>query len=59
MDAVELLTGIPEIATALAGFTGVAVAFGSRSDGNWHPGDRLRLGAAMQFARLIRSAFRD
>ena len=43
MDAVELLICIAEIATALAGFTGVVVAFGSRSQGTWHPGDRLRL----------------
>lgn len=43
MDIVELLIGIAEIATALAGFTGVVVAFGSRSQGAWHPGDRLRL----------------
>ena len=43
MDIVELLVGIAEIATALAGFTGVVVAFGSRSEGTWHPGDRLRL----------------
>ncbi|MGI9325853.1 MAG: hypothetical protein ACR2PZ_11585 [Pseudomonadales bacterium] len=43
MDIVELLIGIAEIATALAGFTGVVVAFGSRSQGSWHPGDRLRL----------------
>ena len=67
---------------ALAGFTGVVVVFGSRSEGSWHSGDRLRLGflleasltaggfalaalvlnlsgAAMEFARLIRSAFRE
>ena len=43
MDQSEVLIGIAEIATALAGFTGVVVVFGSRSDGNWHPGDRLRL----------------
>ena len=43
MDIVELLIGIAEIATALAGFTGVVVAFGSRSTGTWLPGDRLRL----------------
>ena len=43
MDIVELLVGVAEIATALAGFTGVVVAFGSRSTGAWHPGDRLRL----------------
>jgi len=43
MNLVELLIGIAEIATALAGFTGVVVAFGSRSEGSWHPGDRLRL----------------
>ena len=43
MDVVELLIGIAEIAIAMAGFTGVVVAFGSRSHGSWHPGDRLRL----------------
>ena len=48
MDVVELLVGIAEIATALAGFTGVVVAFGSRSEGTWHPGDRLRLGFLLE-----------
>lgn len=48
MDVVELLIGIAEIATALAGFTGVVVAFGSRSEGSWHPGDRLRLGFLLE-----------
>ncbi len=43
MDIVELLVGIAEIAVAMAGFTGVVVAFGSRSQGAWHRGDRLRL----------------
>jgi hypothetical protein len=48
MDHVEVLTGIAEIATALAGFSGVVVAFGSRSQGSWHPGDRLRLGFLLE-----------
>jgi hypothetical protein len=39
----ETLVGITELAVALAGFTGVAVAFGSRDSGVWHPGDRFRL----------------
>ncbi len=43
LDYPETLIGIAEIAVALAGFTGVAVAFGSRDHGAWHPGDRLRL----------------
>jgi hypothetical protein len=43
MNIVELLIGLAEISIALAGFTGVVVAFGSRSEGSWHPGDRLRL----------------
>jgi len=42
-DYSEMLIGIAEIAVALSGFTGVVVVFGSRSHGNWHPGDRLRL----------------
>jgi hypothetical protein len=48
MNIVELLIGIAEIAIALAGFTGVVVAFGSRSQGAWHPGDRLRLGFLLE-----------
>jgi hypothetical protein len=43
LDYSETLTGVAELAVALAGFTGVAVAFGSRDRGAWHPGDRLRL----------------
>lgn len=43
MELSELLIGIAEIAVALVGFTGVVVVFGSRREGTWHPGDRLRL----------------
>lgn len=42
-DFPEVLIGIAELAVALAGFTGVVVAFGSRQVGTWHPGDKLRL----------------
>ncbi len=48
MSTVELLIGIAEIAVALAGFTGVVVAFGSRGQGAWHPGDKLRLGFLLE-----------
>ena len=41
MNIDETLVGLAEIAIALAGFTGVVVAFGSRSEGAWHPGDPL------------------
>jgi len=41
---VEILIGVAELAIALAGFTGIVVVLGSRDDGGWHPGDRLRLG---------------
>ena len=53
MDLVELLSGIAQIATALAGFTGV-VAFGSRSQGSWHPADRLRLGFLLEASLTAR-----
>ncbi len=56
MDLVELLIGIAEIAIALAGFTGVVVAFGSRSVGSWHPGDRLRLAFLLE-ASLTAAGF--
>ena len=56
MDVVEILIGITEIAVALAGFTGVVVAFGSRSQGSWHPGDRLRLTFLLE-ASLTAGAF--
>ena len=48
MNIDEALVGLAEIAIALAGFTGVVVAFGSRSEGAWHPGDRLRLGFLLE-----------
>ena len=48
MSTVEILVGIAEIAVALAGFTGVVVAFGSRGQGAWHPGDKLRLGFLLE-----------
>ena len=56
MDKVELLIGIAEIAVALAGFTGVVVAFGSRSQGSWNPGDRLRLAFLLE-ASLTAAGF--
>ena len=56
VDIVELLIGIAEIATALAGFTGVVVAFGSRSQGAWHPGDQLRLSFLLE-ASLTAAGF--
>ena len=43
LDAPQILVGIAEIAVALAGFSGVVVVFGSRSQGHWRAGDRLRL----------------
>ena len=43
LDYPETLVGIAELAVALAGFTGVVVAFRSASQGSWNPGDRLRL----------------
>lgn len=43
LNPVETLLAIAEIATALAGFSGVVVVFGSRSQGSWHAGDRMRL----------------
>ena len=48
MNISEILIGITEIAVALAGFTGIVVAFGSRREGSWHPGDRLRLGFLLE-----------
>jgi hypothetical protein len=56
VDKVELLIGFAEIATALAGFTGVVVAFGSRSQGSWHPGDKLRLAFLLE-ASLTAAGF--
>lgn len=47
-DYSETLIGITEVAVALAGFTGVVVAFGSRNEGSWHPGDQLRLGFLLE-----------
>ena len=56
MDVPETLIGITEIAVALAGFTGVVVAFGSRREGAWDPGDRLRLGFLLE-ASLTAAGF--
>lgn len=56
MNFAEILIGITEVAVALAGFTGVVVVFGSRSEGNWHAGDRLRLGFLLE-ASLTAGAF--
>ena len=47
-DYGETLIGIAALAASLAGFTGVVVAFGSRSGGTWHVGDRLRLGFLLE-----------
>lgn len=40
---IESLLGIAQLAIALAGFSGVVVVFGSRKEGTWDPGDKLRL----------------
>lgn len=56
LDTPEILVGVAEIAVALAGFTGVVVAFGSRNQGTWHPGDRLRLNFLLE-ASLTAGAF--
>ncbi len=48
LDFPEILMGVANIAIALAGFSGVVVVFGSRSEGSWHPGDRLRLGFLLE-----------
>ena len=56
MDPAETLVGITEVAVALAGFTGVVVAFGSRREGAWHPGDKLRLGFLLE-ASLTAAGF--
>ncbi|MEM7101271.1 MAG: hypothetical protein AAF541_23630 [Pseudomonadota bacterium] len=56
MDVAEVLVGITEVAIALAGFSGVVVAFGSRGEGAWLPGDRLRLGFLLE-ASLTAAGF--
>ena len=56
VDISETLIGISEIAVALAGFTGIVVAFGSRREGAWHPGDRIRLGFLLE-ASLTAAGF--
>ena len=48
LNPVETLLAIAEIATALAGFSGVVVVFGSRSQGSWQAGDRMRLGFLLE-----------
>ncbi len=55
-DTSGILIGFGEVAIALAGFTGVVVAFGSRSQGQWHPGDRLRLSFLLE-ASLTAAGF--
>jgi hypothetical protein len=42
-DPAATLGLVAELAVALAGFSGVVVAFGSRRKESWEPGDRLRL----------------
>jgi hypothetical protein len=42
-DYSETLGLVAELAVALAGFSGVVVAFGSGRDQTWDPGDKLRL----------------
>jgi hypothetical protein len=44
MDAVELLTAIIEASIALIGFSGLVIALGRRSSGEWLPVEKLRLG---------------
>jgi hypothetical protein len=43
MDQVELLTAIIEASVALLGFSGLVIALGRRSSGEWSPVEKLRL----------------
>ena len=43
MEPVELLTVIIEPSVALLGFSGLVVALGRRSSGEWSPAEKLRL----------------
>lgn len=55
-NAANMLIAFAEIGIALAGFSGVVVAFGSRSVGKWHHGDRLRLNFLLE-SSLTAGAF--
>ena len=43
MEPVELLTAIIEASVALIGFSGLVIALGRRSSGEWSPLEKLRL----------------
>ena len=43
MDQVELLTAIIEASIALLGFSGLVIALGRRSSGEWSPIEKVRL----------------
>lgn len=56
IDVSGILIAFAETGVALAGFSGVVVAFGSRSVGKWHYGDRLRLNFLLE-SSLTAGAF--
>ena len=56
IDVSSILIAFAETGVALAGFSGVVVAFGSRSIGKWHYGDRLRLNFLLE-SSLTAGAF--
>jgi len=43
MNTIEIFVGVSELAIALAGFTGIVVAFSSNNAKHWLTSDRLRL----------------
>jgi hypothetical protein len=43
MESVELLTAMIEASVALLGFSGLVIALGRRSSGEWSPVEKLRL----------------
>jgi hypothetical protein len=47
MERVELLTAIIEASVALIGFSGLVIALGRRSSGEWSAAEKLRLSALL------------
>jgi hypothetical protein len=53
MDPVELLTAIIEASVALIGFSGLVIALGRRSSGEWSAVEKLRLGLLLGIGVIL------
>lgn len=56
MPSTDVLSLLAELATAIAGFSGIVAVFGRRSAGRWRPAERARL-VGLLYTSLVAALF--